>query len=147
MPQVSHTEVVPVAREAVWRFVRDISNWADAVPGYQTHVVVDDERSRWTVKGDLKVVSRVVEVEVVVTAWREPHEVCFTLRGLNEQVHGHGRFVTTASGPGETVLGFHLAMQAGGTIGPMVDALLQPVLPKLAAVFAGNLARRLAAAA
>lgn len=147
MPQVSHTAVVPVAREDVWRFVRDINNWATEVPGYQEHVVVDDALSRWKVKGDLKVVSRVMDVEVVVTDWREPDEVCFSVRGLNEQVQGQGRFVTTANGPDETALGFYLEMHAGGTMGPMVNALLQPILPKLASVFAGNLARRLAAAA
>lgn len=141
MPQVSHTITVAAIRADVWRFVREIDNWAADVPGYQEHTVLDAERSRWVVRGDLGVVSRVMETEVVVTAWCEPDEVRFDVRGLNESVQGQGRFVTAERSAFETDLGFHLDLQAGGKMGPLVNALLQPILPKLASAFAANLAR------
>lgn len=143
MPEVKQRITVPAACAEVWRFVRDINNWAPEVPGYQEHTILDENRSRWVVRGDLKVLSRIVEAEVTVTAWSEPDEVLFNVHGINEQVEGSGRFGTVEKSPNETELELFLQLQAAGKIGPMVNALLKPVMPVLAGAFAKNLAKRL----
>jgi hypothetical protein len=67
-----------------------MNNWAPFLTGYQTHEILGDMDSIWTLKGDVGVLARVVKLKVHVTEWNGPSRVSFTLTGLNEQVDGGG---------------------------------------------------------
>ncbi len=110
-----------------------MDNWARLVPGFQHLVKIDDRESVWTVKGDLGVVSRIVEFRVHITEWLEPSQVAFGLEGLNENAKGVGMFHAAPASDSSTTLKFQLALEAGGTMGPMVNALMVPILPRLIA--------------
>jgi carbon monoxide dehydrogenase subunit G len=90
MPEVEYTTQVALPREAVWEFVKDMNNWAPYLTGYQTHEVLSETDSIWTLKGDVGVLARVVKLKAHVTEWNGPERVSFTLTGLNEQVDGDG---------------------------------------------------------
>ncbi|HEY8088581.1 MAG TPA: SRPBCC family protein [Polyangiaceae bacterium] len=90
MPEVEYTTQVALPREAVWDFVKDMNNWAPYLTGYQTHEVLSETDSVWTLKGDVGVLARVVKLKAHVTEWNGPQRVSFTLTGLNEQVDGDG---------------------------------------------------------
>jgi carbon monoxide dehydrogenase subunit G len=90
VPEVEYTTQVALPREAVWDFVKDMNNWAPYLTGYQTHEVLSDTDSVWTLKGDVGVLARVVKLKAHVTEWNGPERVSFTLTGLNEQVDGDG---------------------------------------------------------
>lgn len=177
MPEVTHSTEVAVPLDTVWDFVRDMDHWAPFLTGYQRHERHDDERSTWHLKGDVGVLSREVELEVVITEWVDRERVTFTLRGINEDVEGGGVFelrpaggeAASADAPepanehrpgffrrlldalarwlfrrqhgevqrtlpaappaaGNAVLAFTLRMDAGGPMGPMVNAMLGPAL-------------------
>jgi carbon monoxide dehydrogenase subunit G len=78
---------------AIWDFVKVMDNWAPYVTGYQSHEVIDDADSIWTLKGDVGVLSRVVQFRVHITEWAGPARVAFTMSGINEQTEGEGLFV------------------------------------------------------
>jgi carbon monoxide dehydrogenase subunit G len=90
VPEVEYTTQVARPREAVWEFVKDMNNWAPYLTGYQTHEILSETDSVWTLKGDVGVLARVVKLKAHVTEWNGPERVSFTLTGLNEQVDGDG---------------------------------------------------------
>jgi carbon monoxide dehydrogenase subunit G len=93
VPEVAYTTVVHAPQMAIWDFVKVMDNWAPYVTGYQSHEVIDDADSIWTLKGDVGVLSRVVQFRVHITEWAGPARVAFTMSGLNEQTEGEGLFV------------------------------------------------------
>lgn len=99
MPEVEYaTEMrMPVSR--VWSFVSDMNNWAPFLTGYQKHEVVDETDSIWTLKGEVGILSRMVELRAHVTEWVEPQRVSFTLTGINEAVDGGGTLVLRSAAP------------------------------------------------
>src|ERR1700685_2697006 len=100
MPEVEYTTQVALPREAVWEFVKDMNNWAPYLTGYQTHEVLSETDSIWTLKGDVGVLARVVKLKAHVTEWNGPSRVSFTLTGLNEQVDGDGTLEMETSAEG-----------------------------------------------
>lgn len=93
MPEVEYSTTMRLPLEPVWAFVSDMNNWAPFLTGYQTHEIVDKTDSIWTLKGDVGILSRVVELRAHITEWSEPEKVSFTLTGLNEAVEGGGTLV------------------------------------------------------
>jgi carbon monoxide dehydrogenase subunit G len=93
MPEVEYTTTMALSRELVWEFVKDMNNWAPMLTGYQTHEILDETDSLWTLKGDVGILSRTVKLRAHVTEWIDREKVSFTLTGLNEKVDGGGVLV------------------------------------------------------
>jgi carbon monoxide dehydrogenase subunit G len=93
MPEVEYTTTMSLPVETVWDFVKDMNNWAPFLTGYQKHEMLSETDSVWTLKGDVGILSRVVELKVHVTEWNGPERVSFELVGLNEEVEGGGTLV------------------------------------------------------
>ena len=117
--------------EAVWRFTSDMDNWAPLVTGYQSHERLSDRESLWTLKGQIGQLSKAVTFRVRITEWDEPS---------NDNVAGSGSFTASPADGGATRMQVHLELVPGGFQGPMVNALLAPVLPQVCDEFAGTLA-------
>ncbi len=126
--------------EAVWRFTSDMDNWAPLVTGYQSHERLSDDESLWTLKGQIGQLSKAVTFRIRITEWDEPSRVAFTLEATNDNVAGSGAFSAAPADGGATTMQVHLELVPGGFQGPMVNALLAPVLPKVCDEFAGTLA-------
>ena len=75
-------------------------NWATYVVGYQSLRVVDDKTSVWTLRGDVGILSREVDIEVVVTSWEPGRSASFSLEGVTERLSGTGSFEISADDPG-----------------------------------------------
>src|SRR4051794_24789911 len=55
----AHYEVsVPAPIDVLWAFCVDPANWVDLLRGYQSHELLDDKRSSWTVQVDIGPFSR-----------------------------------------------------------------------------------------
>jgi carbon monoxide dehydrogenase subunit G len=100
MPEVEYTTRIALPCEAIWEFVKDMNNWAPYLTGYQTHEIVNETDSVWTLKGDVGVLARVVKLKAHVVEWNGPTRVTFTLTGLNEQVDGGGTLEMRAAAEG-----------------------------------------------
>jgi hypothetical protein len=99
MPEVAYTTEMSVPQGAAWAFVSDMNNWAPFLTGYQKHQILDDTDSLWTLKGEVGILSRIVELRAHVTEWTPPEKVSFTLTGLNEVVDGGGTLVLRTATP------------------------------------------------
>ena len=102
MPEVAYTTEMRLPLDDVWAFVSDMNNWAPFLTGYQKHEILDATDSLWTLKGEVGILSRIVELRAHVTEWVEPQRVSFTLTGINEAVDGGGTLIlrrATASSP------------------------------------------------
>jgi hypothetical protein len=93
MPEVEHTVQVDAGVDEVWRYVENLENWAPFVIGFQQLQIVDDRRSVWTVRGDLGILSREVELQADITVWEPGDRVEFTITGLTERLDGDGHFL------------------------------------------------------
>jgi carbon monoxide dehydrogenase subunit G len=93
VPEVAYTTAMRLPLDTVWTFVSDMNNWAPFLTGYQKHEILDGTDSLWTLKGEVGILSRIVELRAHVTEWVEPQKVSFTLTGINELVDGGGTLV------------------------------------------------------
>ncbi len=127
MPAVTYTTTIDVTRGDVWRFVRDMNNWAPFTKGYQSHEVINDQESIWTVKGDLGFISRTTKFHVRITEWIEGERVAFTVEGLNEPIKGEGaiQLKDTADGTGTEIRG-EATLNFGGPLGPVINRFITP---------------------
>lgn len=92
MAEVEYTTEIGRPVKAVWRYVERIENWAPLVVGFQRLEIVDDRRSIWTLRGDVGVLAREVDLQADITVWEPGRRVEFTVFGLTEQVEGDGEF-------------------------------------------------------
>ena len=81
MPSVQHTAVVNAPIEVVWKYLEKMANWAPYLKGYQKHEEENDKESIWTLKGDMGVLARVVQIRITITEWVEPEKSALRLMG------------------------------------------------------------------
>ncbi len=99
MPAVSIERQVAASPEQAWAFIADMDNWAPLLTGYERHERFDDSRSRWTVRGELAGLTRVADIDVLITRWEAPTAIAFTLEGVDEPFTGSGEFSVLAAPP------------------------------------------------
>ncbi len=129
MPDISYTTTMGAPRSRVWDFVRDMNNWAPFTRGYQTHEIINEKESLWTVKGDLGPISRITKVHVTITEWIEGERVAFTVKGLNEPLSGGGAILLSdAEGGVRTEIRGDATIEFGGSLGPVVNHLITPFI-------------------
>ncbi|MEU8178033.1 SRPBCC family protein [Microbispora hainanensis] len=92
MPQIRYTVQIATPVERVWAFVEHLPNWAPLMIGYQKLVEVNDRQSIWTLKGDMGMLAREVDLQADITVWEPLKRVEFTLTGLTEKLTGSGTF-------------------------------------------------------
>ena len=92
-----HAVRVACPPEELWAFMEHFPNWAPYVVGYRDLRQVDDTTAVWTLRGDVGILSREVEIEVSVTAWEPGHSADFALEGVTERLSGTGGFVVSAA--------------------------------------------------
>ncbi|MEU8276610.1 CoxG family protein [Microbispora bryophytorum] len=92
MPQIQYTVQIATPVERVWAFVEHLPNWAPLMVGYQKVVEVNDRQSIWTLKGDVGMLTREVDLQADITVWEPLKRVEFTLTGLTEKLSGSGSF-------------------------------------------------------
>ncbi len=126
MPEVTYTATISVGRADVWQFVKDMNNWAPLAKGYQSHEVISERESVWTVKGDIGPISRVTKFQVNITEWLEEEGVTFVIKGLNEPITGQGAIRLSDTPNAGTEIHAKATLEVGGTIGPIVNQLMVP---------------------
>lgn len=152
MPEVQKKMRIEVPVTDVWVLVNDFPRWAKFMPGYQDMKLISEDVSIWKLKGDIGILSRIVEFDVNITERTAPDlslkdsretdcfgYIGFTLEGKNESVAGSGAFKAIAVGEAQTEIIINLNMAAGGIMGPMINAMLNPWLAKEASIFASRL--------
>lgn len=143
MPGVTHQIGVAAPLATTWELLADLRNWAELMPGYRGLEVLSETDSTWKIQGDIGILNKLVTLDVQVTEWVERDHVGFSFKCREEPLEARGALRAAGAGPEATVLTFWLEAQGGGMLGPVVNALLGKVLPKLAADFAGRIKDRL----
>lgn len=145
MPNVSHAVTVDASLADTWAFVRDMHNWAELVPGFAGMTVSSDTDSQWKVRGDVGILTKLVTFDVHVNEWVEESHVRFSMACVEEPLTAEGALTATAASTDTTSLDFALEAAAGGMLGPVVNALLKTVMPRMASDFAGSIKREVEA--
>lgn len=113
MSQIEYAVQVNAPIDRVWSFIEDFDNWAHFVIGYQKKQIIDDKRSIWTLRGDVGMLAREVDVQVDITDWVPGERVAFDITGLTERITGSGSMVMTPVLPGEEVVSGVVGDKAG----------------------------------
>lgn len=114
MSEIEYAVLVNAPVDRVWTFIEDFQNWARFVIGYQKMQIVDDKRSIWTLRGDMGMLAREVDIQVDITEWVPGELVEFQIVGLTERISGSGSMVMTAVQPGEEVIEGVVGSEKGG---------------------------------
>jgi carbon monoxide dehydrogenase subunit G len=145
MPAVTHSVLVEAPLPATWAFVRDMHNWAELVPGFEGMTVASDTDSEWKVRGDVGILTKLVTMAVHVNEWVEGSHVRFSIVCREEPLKAEGSLTARAVDAARTTLDFALEAAAEGMLGPVVNALLKTVMPRMASDFAGSIKREVEA--
>jgi carbon monoxide dehydrogenase subunit G len=145
MPEVEYIHIVRCPIDVTWEFIKDMNNWATFFPGYQKHEILNDTDSVWQLSGDLGILTRIVQFQIHLTEWIDCKKVAFTLKGLNESVEGEGGFILAPymDGASSSEVTLKLKLKAGGVMGPIVNALMKPMLRPVAEDFARKISAQL----
>ena len=92
-----HSVRIGCSDRELWTFMETFSNWAPYVVGFQSLRQVDDETAVWTLRGDVGILSREVEIEVRLVTWEPGASASFELTGLTERLTGSGSFEVSAA--------------------------------------------------
>ena len=123
----------------VWDYVRDISKWANLLPGCRECVIIDEHNSRWTIKVGAGGLVKTVNVLVCVEKWDGPGRVNFAYRLESEPVVGGGHYFATINDLGETDIRLQLRVEGSGPMAPMWEAVCKPLFNPLASTFTEKL--------
>jgi carbon monoxide dehydrogenase subunit G len=137
----------PLSPDEVWVFCTDTANWVGLIPGYVSHETLDDRHSRWKVQVDLGPFTRLVEADAIVTEVVPDERIAFELKGSNATPFvGEGRVHAETRGD-VTSIHVDVAMHPQGPLGPVVNAVASPVLPRVVRAFVDALIERMRDAA
>jgi carbon monoxide dehydrogenase subunit G len=126
MQSVNYAKTVEIPFPVMWDFIKDFSNWAPMVKGYQSHEVINDKESIWVMKGEFASFSRITKFNTAITEWVEKEKVAFEMKGVNEPVTGYG-IVQLSSGNGnDSNIVAELGFNAGGILGPLLNRMIKP---------------------
>lgn len=139
MPKVRREAIQPVPIGRVWEFIADMNNWAHDLPGYCAHEMKSERESVWRLRGDVGILSREVDLGVVITEWVEQTRVKFTFKGVYEPVKGKGQVSIAADDPSQTRLAIEMEIEATGLMGPIINALLSKMVPRMGDQFVAAL--------
>jgi carbon monoxide dehydrogenase subunit G len=92
MIEADYTIELDVPVQRVWEYVETIPNWAPFVIGFQKLELVDERRSIWTLRGDVGILTRQVDIQADITTWDPLRRAEFTITGLTERLGGRGSF-------------------------------------------------------
>lgn len=137
---------IGVGMLGVWDHVRDIRRWASLMPGMQACDIIDEHRSRWTLKVGVGGLVRTVRVLVNVEEWAGPDRVRFSFRLEGDPVQGGGSYHAAPAGEMQTDIRLHIRVEGSGPMAPMWEAMGGPLLPKFAGAFADQLREEIEAA-
>jgi carbon monoxide dehydrogenase subunit G len=101
MIEAEYAIEVPVPVEGVWSYVEDMENWAPYLIGFQRLNKIDERRSIWTLKGDVGILTREVDIQADITVWEPPRRAEFTITGVTERINGQGTFELTTVSAGD----------------------------------------------
>lgn len=133
MEKVDYNRTVGIPLEVMWDFVKEFSNWAPLVKGYQSHEEIDDKESIWVVRGEFGPFSRVTKFHNTITEWNEGQGVAFELKGVNEPLTGYGKVqLESVDGGNSTRIFSELGFEAGGALGPLINRLIKPLVQGMA---------------
>lgn len=104
MSEIEYTVQVNAPVDRVWSFIEDFENWARFMIGYQRMQIIDERQSIWTLRGDVGMLAREVDLQVDITDWVPGERVGFNITGLTERITGSGSMVMSAVQPGEEVI-------------------------------------------
>lgn len=104
MAEIEYTVQVDAPVDRVWAFIENFENWAPFMIGYQKMQIIDDRRSIWTLRGDVGMLAREVDIQVDITGWEPGERVEFSLTGLTERITGSGAMTMSAVQPGEQIV-------------------------------------------
>lgn len=117
--------------EAVWKFVGNKDNWAVLIPGYIEHEILNNMESTWKFKSELGILKKKIHLKLDIMNWNEPKSVTFYITGLNEKFTGSGFVRTNRIGPSETLITGNINIEAKGTIGKIITALIKSDSPEI----------------
>jgi len=133
MEKVDYNTTVEIPLDVMWSFVKEYSNWAPLVKGYQSHEEIDDKESIWVVRGEFGPFSRVTKFHNTITEWNEGQGVAFELKGMNEPLTGYGKVRLESEDSGNSTRIFsELGFEAGGALGPLINRLIKPLVQGMA---------------
>jgi carbon monoxide dehydrogenase subunit G len=97
------------------------------------------------VRGDVGILTKLVTMQVHITDWADLAHVKFSVVCKEEPLTATGALIASTLDADRTTLDFELDAHAGGMLGPVVNALLKNVMPRMAADFAGSIKREVEA--
>lgn len=96
----THTVEIGTSPERLWDYLVEFDNWAEFVVGFQKFRIVDERTSVWTLRGDVGVLAREVDLEVALLDQEPGHRARYSITGVTERLEGTATFEIAPLGTG-----------------------------------------------
>jgi carbon monoxide dehydrogenase subunit G len=143
MPEAKEKGTVNCNIDTIWKFIKDLGNWAHCMPGYVSFQEVDDHTTIWCLKGDSKILKKKIELNVTVTERIAPGKITFILHSKNEGIIGEGSYTAKKVSQDVTEVEFKLQMSGQGLTKKVVNAYLKNTLSRDCKILKENVTRLL----
>jgi carbon monoxide dehydrogenase subunit G len=133
---------VPVGVELAFRALNDVEAIGRCVAGVQDVVVLDEDRSRWTLVVRAGFMALTVTLDASIVERSAPDSISFTATG--QDVELSGRIALSAGGTDRsTNCDLVIDAEIGGALGPLADVMARGPQEQLIAETIQNLRQRL----
>lgn len=125
MSDYHHEMTVHAPLKTVWEFLRQYENWAQAIPGYMDHEIINEKESTWQFKLNFGFIKKIIHLQVVIIQWKESERLTLKFRGINEKISGTGIIKTAKVTPDDTKISAFLYVTAEGSTAKMLRPFLK----------------------
>lgn len=122
---------IALPQNHVWRYLEDFSNWADQVPGYQTHKKLSKMDSVWKLQGKAGALTKKLTLHVSITEMICPTSVHFRLHDSENHCFGNGSFQLASMSSCSSQLTCSMELKLTGITGKISATFIHSLLPSL----------------
>jgi carbon monoxide dehydrogenase subunit G len=141
MAETSGDAVVLVDEAKVWVFLNEIQNWLPHIEGYVNHEADSDGFIIVTMRGRVGFMTKQTRLRIEVSDRVSDSALRFSLTGLDDPITGFGELTTRILGESTTAIEYRFEIRAHGVASPVVNEVLDRLVPSTI----GQLAERIAA--
>src|SRR5690625_1434713 len=132
MPTGVHTVEVDVNIKDVWRFIHEIDNGTHLFPGYVSHEKIDDNGLMCALDENIGIMRIRVKMKRKDKQQKEKNKRKNEFNSIQEKFYYNGIFHMEKITDNKTKIITNVHFQAKGVIGPMINSIVQTILPKYA---------------
>lgn len=131
MSNIDYQMTLALPLQEVWSFLNDFNNWANCVDGYIHHREITPLQSVWTLKGELGLLEKTIQLHVKRMKTATPYHMVINFSSLQNKLLGEACIYVKDYRKNETKIDATIELKVKGLPNAFVRPILKNILPKM----------------